>query len=205
LLPPDGHTLIFASTRPGGFGQNDLYISRRQDKDDNFAWEDPVNLGSAVNTAFIDETPGIFEDDDGRTILYFSSNRPGGPGLNDVYASIRADDGAFLPATLVPELSSPFIDLFPMPRRDGLELFLTSNRPGTLGGLDLWVTTRSTTAQPWSPPVNMGAPINSTSNELRGAIAFDRTTLIFFSNRPGGVGGNDLYMITRNKLTGKPQ
>jgi hypothetical protein len=34
--------------------------------------------------------------------------------------------------------------------------------------------------------------------DSRGAIAFDRTTMVFFSNRPGGFGDDDLYIVTRN-------
>lgn len=167
-----------------------------------------MNLGAGVNTAFQEATPGLFEDEAGVVTLYFSSNRPGGFGLEDVYASILGGDSvfddAFGPAVLVPELSSPFSDTFPTPRRDGLELFLTSNRPGTLGGGDLWVSTRPSTSDPWSPPVNLGADINSAANDARGAIEFSRTLMIFFSNRPGGFGDNDLYAMTRARVTGKP-
>lgn len=205
LLLPDGHTLIFVSARPGGFGDNDLYFSRRHDTNDDLGWEEPFNLGTGVNTVFNDQTPGLFEDESGVVTLYFASNRPGGFGSFDVYASVLGSDGVFGPAAQVPELSSPFGDIFPTPRRDGLELFLTSNRPGTAGGNDLLVSTRSSTWEPWSIPVNMGPDINSTVNDARGAIAFDRTTVIFFSNRAGGFGDNDLYVITRDKLTGKPQ
>lgn len=120
-------------------------------------------------------------------------------------------DFQFGPATHVPELSTPAGDFFPMPRRDGLELFLTSNRTGSIPSspagppsFDLWVSTRSSTSEPWGPPVNMGAPINTAFIEQRGAISFSRTELIFFSTRPGGQGEADLYWITRSKLTGKP-
>ncbi|MBI2819136.1 MAG: PD40 domain-containing protein [Acidobacteria bacterium] len=207
LLPPDGHTLIFASTRPGGLGvgTEDLYIARRRNQRDDFGWDFPENLGSGVNSASADWGPGSFEDEDtGNYILYFNSNRPGLGGFN-VYASVLGNDGTFGPAVLVPELSSAFNDTFPTPRRDGLELFLTSNRtgPGTLGGNDLWVSTRASTSDLWSAPANLGAPINSTAMDSRGAIAFNRTNLIFFSNRAGGLGGQDLYEITREKLTGK--
>lgn len=194
----------FASTGHGGFGDNDLFVSRRHDADDDFGWETPTNLGGGVNTAFNDQTPGFFEDESGTGILYFSSNRPGGLGGFDVYASIRDVDDTFRQADLEPQLSSSANDTFPMPRRDGLELFLTSNRVGTLGVNDLWVSTRASTWDPWGVPINMGAPINTTAGENRGAIAFDRTTMIFYSNRPGGFGDSDLYLVTRNKVTGKP-
>jgi hypothetical protein len=48
-LTLDGHRLFFASSRPG-FGANDLYVSRRHNKWDDFGWRPPVNLGSAINT-----------------------------------------------------------------------------------------------------------------------------------------------------------
>ena len=201
-LSPDGYTLIFASARSGGLGEHDLYIATRRNQRDDFGWDFPENLGSGVNSPFDELTPGSFEDGDtGNLTLYFSSRRPG-LGERDMYASVLGNDGSFGPAILVPELSSSADDFFPSPRRDGLELFLTSNRTGTLGGTDLWVSTRASTSAPWSTPVNFGPSINSTTNERGTTLPFNRTSLIFDSDRPGGSGGRDLWGITRSKLTG---
>lgn len=185
-------------------GGQDLYIARRRNQRDDFGWDFPENLGSGVNSTSDDWGPGSFEDDDtGNFNLYFNSNRPGGPGGFDVYTSVLENNGTFGPAALVSELSSAFNDQWPTPRRDGLELFLTSNRTGTLGGTDLWVSTRASTTDPWSAPLNLGASINSTAGDSRGAISFSRTSLVFFSTRAGGQGGTDLYEITREKITGQ--
>ena len=46
----DGHTLYFTSNRPGGYGGNDLYVSRRYNKRNNYDWRTPQNLGGAINT-----------------------------------------------------------------------------------------------------------------------------------------------------------
>ena len=202
-LPPDGHTLLFASNRSGGVGGDDLYVARRRNQRDNFSWDIPENLGGGVNSASTDFTPGYMEDENGTITLYFMSNRPGGPGGSDIYASVMGNDGTFGPAVSVPELNSSASELFPTPRRDGLELFLSSNRTGTLGGQDLWVSTRASTADPWSTPANLGPLVNSGSNELGGGLSFSRTSLFFHSNRPLGEGGVDLYEITRDKLTGQ--
>ena len=202
-LSPDGHTLIFASNRPGGVGGHDLYVSRRRNQRDDFGWDIPENLGSGVNTSSNEFTPGSFEDDDtGNLTLYFNSNRPGGPGGGDIYASVLQNDGAFGPAALVPELSTSDSDSFPAPLRDGLELYLTSDRPGTLGGSDLWVSTRQSTSDPWSLPVNLGPTINSPAGETATAIPSNRASLFFFSDRPGGQGMTDLYVSTRARITG---
>jgi Tol biopolymer transport system component len=200
-LSLDGHRLYFASDRPGGFGNLDLYVSRRHNRRDDFGWQPPVNLGSGVNTSTVERSPAPFEDDVTETLtLYFSSNRPAGMAGENIYASTLQPDETFGPAALVPELSSPSADSVPAIRRDGLEMFLCSNRPGTVGGQDLWVATRPSTWDLWSAPVNLGSVVNSTVLDFRPALSFDGTALYFHSERPGGFGGYDLYVTTRTKL-----
>lgn len=197
-LSLDGHQLYFASNRPGGFGGLDLYLSRRHNKRDDFGWLPPENLGSGINTGANEAAAAPFEDDVTGTItLYFHSNRPGGIGADDIYASTLSLDEVFGPAIVVEELSSPFLDRLPSIRRDGLEAFITSNRPGGFGLLDVWVSTRSSTADPWSIPVNSGPAINSVAVDGRAVLAFDGTRLYFHSQRFGTF---DLFVATRSKL-----
>jgi hypothetical protein len=213
-LSPDGHSLYFASNRPGGSGDVDLYVSRRRDKGDDFGWEAPVNLGSGVNTAAGEHSSvARFEDDaTGTTVLYFASSRPGGLGDYDIYASTQLPDGTFGPAALVEELSTSSNERDPAIRRDGLEIFLASNRPGGYGAADLWVATRASTADPWSTPVNLGAVVNSPprppdqeqATDWGPSLSFDGTTLYFASAfRPGNVSIMlDIWVTTRSKIKG---
>lgn len=227
---PDGHELYFHSNRPGGCGLADLYVTRRHDKHDDFGWEPPRNLDAdpdgtvrhcVVNSAFADAGPTVFEDEaTGVTTLYFTvrNNPPNSDQGFDIYASTRiGDEGAFGPPVLVPELTSPFRDTRTAIRRDGLEIFLSSGRPGddvvghSAGSEDLWVSTRATTTDVWSPPVNLdlvnqrlgGPAINSTAFDGAPALSFDGTTLYFFSERSGGFGKRDLYVTTRARLDGR--
>jgi len=194
----DGHTMYFNSDRPGGFGLRDIYISRRANTHDDFGWEEPVNAGPGVNSAFLDAGASYFKNEEaGTPLLYFGSTRPA--GLFDIYVSAQAADGSWGPAVLVPELSSPQNEQHPSVRFDGLELFLDSDRPGTFGLRDLWVSTRETTLDSWSAPVNLGSTVNSTFIDQTPFIASDRETLFFASNRPGGIGNLDIYMSTREK------
>jgi hypothetical protein len=211
-LSIDGHRMYFASNRPGGFGGNDIYVSRRHDEGDDFGWEYPDNVGGGINgginTAANEASPAIFQDDArGVLTLYFDSNRPGGRGPftddaahngNDIYASDLKSDATFGPAVLVAELSTAFSDRQPAIRRDGLEIFFASTRPQGFGGLDLWVSTRATISDSWNPPVNMGSLVNSPANEAGPALSFDATTLYFQS-----VGSADptfdLFVTTRTK------
>src|SRR5688500_18490840 len=102
---------------------------------------------------------------------------------------------------LVEELSTAADDQGLTVRPDGLELFLNSTRPGSELN-DLWTSTRATVSAPWSPPVSMGPAINTQYNEQFPTVSADGATLIFTSNRPGGVGGDDLYIVTRGAARG---
>jgi WD40-like Beta Propeller Repeat len=158
----------------------------------------PVNLGDGVNTAANELQATLFEDDaTGVVTVYFTSNRPGGFGGDDIYASILQPDETFGPAVMVGELSSPSNDSSPFIRRDGLEMFLTSDRPTTRGGLDLWVSTRATTDDPWSEPINLGPLVNTAAMDAGCTLSFHGTELYFSSNRAGGFGSRDIYRTTR--------
>jgi WD40-like Beta Propeller Repeat len=204
----DGHLMFFNSIRPGGYGGNDLYVSRRSNKHDDFGWQEPVNLGGLINGPEDDNAPTYFEDEEtGIIFLYFTSTRPGGPvgsvpGTFHIYVSTLGDDGSFGPAVLVPELSSQYNDTRTAIRRDGLEFFLASARPnGRIGVNDIWVSTRDSTLDPWSTPVNLGPTVNYPGYVTGApALSWDGTTLYFYSTRPGGFGGRDLYVATRERL-----
>ena len=203
----DGHLMFFVTNRPGGFGGSvgDIWVSRRVHTDDNFGWQTPENLGAGVNSANSDSGPSYFGNEEvGTAQLYFSSNRLDRT-IAMVYVSEQAADGSFGPAFLIPELGVTFgSPMSPSIRHDGLEIFLTSNRPGSFGFEDLWVATRETVFDAWSEPINLGPTVNSTSVELLSDISSDGKTLFFTSNRPGGLGlAPDLWMSTRTKLSEK--
>ena len=197
-LSRDGHWLFFTSNRPGGSGDTDVWASFRAHTHDDFGWDAPVNLGPQVNSASADGGGSFLATEEGG-VLFFGSARLGGLGGNDVYAAPLLADGTFGPAHLVAELSSPQDDQRPAVRFDGRELFLLSNRPGTLGATDLWVSTRESADGAWSEPRNLGAPVNGPGFEQHPYISSDRETLFFASTRPGGSGGPDLYVSTRTR------
>lgn len=186
----NGRAFLFVSARAGGCGSADMYMSRRHETK---GWSAPVNLGCSINSAAGEASPSLTD-----TELYFSSTRAG--GLSDIYVS--AYDGVgFGSPTLASGVNTAQDDFRPNVRRDGLEMFLDSNRPGGLGGLDIWTATRATTADPWSTPTNLGATVNSPSNDLRASLSWDGTTMYFGSNRTGSEGNQDVYVTTRGKLT----
>jgi len=203
-LSRDEHWLFFNSNRSGGSGDTDIWAVYRQHTHDDFGWQMPVlHLDGGVNSSFKDQGAGYFENDEGGApLLFFGSDRSGGPGMNDIYVcqllQLLPDGVSCSPASLVAELSSPGDDLRPSVRFDGLEVFFFSNRPGSLGN-DLWTATRETVFDFWSNVENLGPVVNSSANDIHPYIASDRRTLYFASNRTGGLGGQDLYVTTRTR------
>lgn len=203
--PVGENRLFFVSSRPGGCGGPDMYVAQRSSK----GWTKVRNLGCDVNSSAGEAGPSLVKES-GRVVLYFSSNRPGGfapeegtPGDADIYRSERRD-GRFRAPVLVPGVNTASDDARPNVRKDGLELFLDSTRPGSLGGPDLFVSVRADVGSAWSEPVNLGPDVNTSSAETRPWITSDAATLYFGSNRPGSepdpVSGQpsvDLYFTTR--------
>jgi hypothetical protein len=188
----DGHYLYFTSGRPGGFGSNDIWVSWRANTNDDFAWETPTNLGPEVNSSGFEGGITIRLPE-----AYVASDRaaPGGP--LDIYLNVMGPGGTFGPGVLVAELSSEGNDLHPTILFDGRELFLSSDRGGSVGSDDLWVATRAAFGGPWSVPVNLGNPVNTQYSEAQPSLSADGRILVFVSDRPGGEGGEDLYMTMR--------
>jgi hypothetical protein len=169
----------------------------------DFTFGKPQNLGTLVNTQFDDGTPGISADG---LEMYFNSTRPGGLGQEDLWVRTRetvADPwGPHLNLTTV---NSPYREVYPSVSPDGLTLYFSDyfygpDRPGGQGGHDLWMSTRASRSDTWTTPVNMGAPPNSSGNEVSPTVSEDGLTLIFASSRGGGSGYYDLWMSTRPSM-----
>jgi WD40-like Beta Propeller Repeat len=222
----DGHWLFFHSSRAddscNGGGRLELVAAHRQSARNDFGWEPPINLGCILNTRGADNAGPTFLEGDttGTLYLYFTRNEtPANPNGFNIYVSTCTADVSscnrqqlWSPGAYVTELNSVGFrnTRTAIRRRDGLEMLITSNRPGTVGALDLWVSTRDSAQDPWSIPIDLNvenlnkggtAIVNTTANDAAPALSWDGQTMIFYSNRAGGLGGNDLYISTRQKVT----
>jgi Tol biopolymer transport system component len=95
------------------------------------------------------------------------------------------------------ELNTAANEGYPIMSPDGLSLYIVSDRPGGMGGFDIWVATRATKNDLWGAPANLGAPINSTALDWS-PTPVPGHGLFFVSSRAGGCGGDDIY-FTRFK------
>ena len=196
--PLHGKRLLYVSERAGAgtCGGADIYATRLNPAR---GWDDPQNLGCQVNSAAAEAGPSLFGTATGAQ-LYFSSTRAGD---SNIYASTQLADGNFGPAAPVSSLNTASDDFRPNVRKDGLEVVFDSNRAGTLGGQDIWSSTRDSVEDAWSTPVDL-TTVNSSFNETRASLSWDGRTLTFGSNRTGTEGMADVYESTREKLTHPP-
>ena len=84
-LTMDGKAILLAFSRKKNSEDDDIYVSFLE----NGKWTRPMDLGDGINSKYSETTP--FLSADGKT-LYFSSDRPGGQGSQDIYLTRRLDD-----------------------------------------------------------------------------------------------------------------
>lgn len=153
-------------------------------------WDDVEALNIAKD--YSAKNPSISKD--GKT-LYFASDMPGGYGLFDIYkAPINEDGTVGEPVNLGQSINTEGQEMFPFIGDDGT-LYFSSNGHLGLGGLDVFFTKESDGN--WTPIRNVGLPINSNFDDF--AFRIDDATGDGFisSNRPGGVGSDDIYRIMK--------
>ncbi len=160
------------------------------------------NVGPVVNSAFPDFSPVISVDGNA---LFFTSRRikpdssnagmldpVAGLPFENVYVSYKDRNGKWqAPEAL--NINPPFGHLATVNvSADGQTLILYKDDQG-----DGNLYESRLVGEMWSDPVKMGGDINSKSWETHGALSADGNTFYFVSNRPGGVGGRDIYRVVR--------
>ncbi len=182
----EGRTMVFARSNSGkksGRKDVDLYVSQFK----TGTWSEPTLLSFNIDDAW-DATPAFSPD--GRT-LYFSSDRKGGQGGNDIWKTTLDAGGRFSrPVNLGPVINTPGNEAFPHVAPDGTLYIASDGHPG-LGGLDIFRINGDSV-------INMGTPINSSGDDF--SIFYTEKDRGFFaSNREGGQGGDDVYSFEKRK------
>lgn len=200
-LSKDSLTLYFASNRgPGG---RDLWVTHRASTE--AAWETPANLGTAINTAAMEVGPALSRDGHW---LFWHSDRPGGAGGGDLYASYRTHthedfgENGWQAATNVASVNTAageFLPAYFQEDETGRSfLFFNSNRSGGLGAGDIWMAEQQPDGS-FGPASNVTA-LNSAFGDSRPTLSHDGLEIIFMSNRPGGPVSH-LWSATRESTS----
>lgn len=183
-LSADGKTLIFTRFINN---QEDFYAAEKKDG----KWTNVQPLRE-LNTPFSEGAHTISAD--GRLLVFtFCQSGPDLGGCNLFYSE-KCDGNWSRPEMIEGSLNTGAWEGQPTLSADGSLLLFVSDRPGGLGGRDIWASRRSAGGR-WGKPVNLGEAINTSGNDTSPFLHADGRTLYFSSDGWPGMGGIDLYRV----------
>lgn len=193
-------TLYFTRCVDNDDGSNTcvLYLAERNGS----KWRRAKELGYPVNVEGYTTThPAVAYTPEGKVILYFASNRPGGIGRMDIWYTIIEGGKPAMPVNLGEPVNSSSNEYSPFYDNRRQVLYFSSDRQGGVGGYDVYASHGSRNG--FTRPVAMPQPINSPHNDMFYVVADEAATYGYLSsNRKGAIFAtdsfccNDIFMWT---------
>lgn len=197
-LAPDGRSLVFVACAGNGsnadygptkkgYGSCDLFFTKKiGDK-----WLNPINLPGYVNTSSWESQPSLSSD--GKTMYFIKRIGRAVEQNSDIFVTRKDEKGYWgKPERLPMYINTPYKEESVMIHPDGQTLYFASNGHIGLGGSDLFMSRKQPDGS-WGEPINLGYPINTKGNENSLLVGPDGEVAFFGSDRPGGLGGLDIY------------
>ncbi len=150
-------------------------------------WSNPTNLNEMLRVDN-DLYPTSVSEDGTKMYLYSTTNYDG-----IIYESTLTDDIWGPIVALNENINTKYWESHATISHDNQKLYFTSNRKGTYGGLDIYVSTRDSVTGDWGPAVNLGPTINTNYNEESPFLSSDDKTLYFSSRGHKNIGGYDIF------------
>ena len=183
-LSADGNTLFLYYED----GAGDIYTSTTE----NGEWTRPVPLNRFVNHPQYRESSACISPDGQQ--LFFSSNRPGGRGGYDLYVCRKGSNGQWgRPSNLGSAINTRGDEDRPFLHHDGVTLYFSSNGHATLGDSDVFKSTFRDSQ--WTPPRNLGHPINTAGDDGYIILAQNGTTGYYSRQRRNDRANRDIFHI----------
>lgn len=197
VIAADGSIMLFTSRRPftekeikkGKESKEMIYLSRHSAAG---KWETASALGMPINVEGR-HTSVLGLSNDGQRMLIYRDDENGN---GNIWESHLAGETWSAPEQLPEPVNSPYHESTASYSPDGRTLYFVSDRPGGLGGRDIWISTRASDGT-WSEPINPGAAINTPDDEEGVFIHPDGVTLYFSSKGRKGAGGYDVFKSER--------
>jgi hypothetical protein len=186
-------TFLSNNVNPG-----DIMVSKLVGKE----FTEPIALNQNINT--VDYWEGSCSISADGKYLYFASERPEGLGGKDIWVSENIN-GDWGPAVnLGKNINTPYDDDAPFIHPDGITLFFSSKGHKSIGGYDIMFALKE--GNEWTKPRSMGIPLNTTEDDSYYVLNSKGDKGYFSSNRSGsgGLGEQDIYMVTPGILGEKP-
>lgn len=201
VIAGNDSVLLFTARRPECLGaqpeahfyDEDIYIAYKQGDH----WTKGTNIGTPVNSKGHDAT--ISMTNDGKRLYLYRHKKAGG-----LYVTDFDEEGKEWnePKKIEKPLNSKFYEASICESADGNRLFFTSDRPGGLGGRDIYMVHRRSEKDNWSEPLNLGAPINTPFDEDAPFLHPDGRTFYYSSNGPISMGGFDIFVTEYDSMNG---
>ena len=165
---------------------------------DSGEWSAPKVLPRPINTSYFEGS--VSEARDG-SVLFFISERPSeGYGLGDIWMSKKLENGVWgSPIHLDSTINTANDEKFVYLHSDGKTLFFASDGHLGLGSYDIYQTTM--TEDGFTPPVNLGYPINTVNEEATFSITSDLKYIFLSGEREEALGERDLFRIDMSKTS----
>ncbi|NIG57500.1 OmpA family protein [Chitinophaga sp. Cy-1792] len=187
-----------SNTRPRikyGYRRLELYTSHR---DNANKWSDPQPFQYNKPDAYSLGHAALSKDEN---VLYFVSDMPGGQGGTDIWYSEKQSDGKWgTPVNCGPGINTPDDEEFPTIGPDGTLYFSSTGWAG-MGGFDMFRSSGS--KGQWSAPQNLRYPFNSAGDDFY-LNDYEDGSGYFASNRPGGMGSDDIYSYNTLQIIREP-
>jgi OmpA-OmpF porin, OOP family len=190
--------IAFTSSRTG---DQRIYMSVHE----SGGWSAPMQAGAALSRAEEIGTTALTPDGNYMIFAAFEWDPADGDetgfGRTDLYSAEKIDGEWTNIRNLGGVINSSSWDSQPTLSSDGRTLYFASDRPGGMGGADIYLSNRS--ASGWGAPQTLGLPINSHLDDMAPSIAPDGKRLFFSSRGHGGAGGFDLFVVSGADTRGR--
>jgi outer membrane protein OmpA-like peptidoglycan-associated protein len=199
VISGDERTMILTSVRPDSYGgqqdefgnyYEDIYISTYKDS----SWTPPVNMGAPINSEYNDATISLSVD--GQQLYIYQNDSVTGSG--DIYVSNLKGGKWSKPEKMSRIINSKYWEPGASMIADENTFFFSSDKPGGLGGTDIYVCKRKPDGL-WGEPKNLGPKINTRGDEDAPFIHPDSKTLYFSSTGHNSIGGFDIFTAQYNR------
>jgi outer membrane protein OmpA-like peptidoglycan-associated protein/tetratricopeptide (TPR) repeat protein len=183
-LSPDGNEMFCSICEEDDKNLNQIVCHVYLSKWSEAGWTSPEPLSEAINVSGYSSTHPHMSDQDGRLILYFSSDRPGGKGGKDIWYAQRNRDGSFDDArALSSKINTDRDEATPFYDYDKELLYFSSTGHPGMGGYDIFKAEGVKSG--FSEPENLGYPINSEADDMYYRPKGNGQKGVLVSNRPG--------------------
>lgn len=191
-LSPSGNMLFIYND---GIGDGDVFFS---DRKPDGSWTLPKPLPGNINSPYRESSVSMTKDE---STIYFASERPGGLGISDIYSAKKNARGSWtIIKNLGPGINTEYEEDSPYIDYDGKTLYFSSMGRKGMGGRDLFKSTLiDEEKNEWSEPENLGFPINTPDDDLFITGTSTPNRFYFASERAGGFGYSDIYLVTEMK------